>query len=85
MDQGAERLDTLAKQIERLSELLEQKKKYQKHIEHKFSEFKSIEYKVAYGRMVENKTLQELADELHYSIDQIKKVSAKVTSALSMH
>lgn len=85
MDQAAERMDKLASQIERLSEQIEQRKKYRKHIEHKLAQFKSIEYKVAYMRIVEGKPLKEIAEELNYSIDQIKKMSAKITSALLVH
>lgn len=85
MDQAAERLDKLAGQIEWLSEQLDQKKKYQKHIEHKLSQFKAIEYKVAYGRIVENKTLEDIAKELGYSLVWIKKVSARVNNILSVY
>lgn len=82
MDQAAERLDKLAGQIEWLSEQLEKKKKYQKHIEHKLSEFKAIEYKVAYGRVVENKTLEEIAEETGYSLSWVKQTSAKINDRL---
>lgn len=82
MDQAAERLDKLAGQIERLSEQLEQRKKFKRHIEHKLSEFKSIEYKVAYGRVVKGQTLGEIAADLGYSIDWIKRVSARISDEL---
>lgn len=82
MDQAAERMDKLAGQIERLSDQLGMKNKQRKHIEHKLSQFKSIEYKVAYGRVVKNQSLVEIADELGYSINYIKKISASVTEVL---
>lgn len=85
MDQAAQKMDELAVYIERLSTELDQKEKYRKHIEHKLSEFESIEYQVAYKRFVENKRLEEIAEEMGYSVDWIKKISAKVKSALLVH
>ena len=82
MDQAAERMDKLSAQIERLTFQLDQKKSYQKHIEHKLSEFKSIEYKVAYGRIVDGLTLEQIAEQLGYSVDWIKRVSAKISKTV---
>lgn len=82
LDQSLERVDKLSERIEWLHERLTQKKKYRKHIEHKLSALESLEYKVAYMRVVERRTLEEIAEELDYSVDWIKKVSAKVTRHL---
>ena len=79
MDQAAERLDKLAGQIENISTMLDKKKKYRKHIEHELSKFKSLEYQVAHKRIVEGMTLEQIAEELGYSVDWIKKVSANIT------
>lgn len=82
LDQAAEKIDKLSERIEWLDERLQQKRKYRKHIEHKLSELESLEYKVAYMRVVERRTLEQIAEELNFSVDWIKKVSARVTRHL---
>lgn len=79
MDQAAENLDRLAEQIEFISAALDKKHSYKKHIEHKLSEFKALEYQVAHLRIVKGMTLEQIAVELDYSVDWIKKVSANIT------
>lgn len=79
MDQAAENLDRLAEQIEFISAALDKKTSYKKHIEHKLSGFKALEYQVAHLRIVEGMTLEQIAVELDYSVDWIKKVSANIT------
>lgn len=79
LDIAAERMDKLAERIEWLTERLERKKGIKAKLEKKLSELESIEYKVAFMRIVEGMTLEEIAEELNYSIGWIKKVSAKVT------
>lgn len=85
LDQSLERVDKLSERIEWLDARLMEKKKARKHIEHKLSGMDSLEYKVAYMRIVEGKSLKEIAEELEYSIDWIKRISAKVKSTLSVH
>lgn len=82
LDQALERFDKLSDRIEWLDERLQQKKKHRKHIEHKLSELESLEYKVAYMRIVERRTLEQISEELNFSVDWIKKVSARVTRHL---
>lgn len=82
LDLSLERTDKLSERIEWLAERLDDKKKVRKHIEHKLSELESLEYKVAYMRIVERRTLEQIAEELDYSVDWIKKVSARVTRHL---
>lgn len=82
LDVASEKLDKLAERIEWLVERLERKKEIKKRIEGKLKELEGIEYKVAYMRVVESKQLEEIAQELNFSVDWIKKVSAKVTRHL---
>lgn len=85
MDQAAQRMDEITVHIDRLSLELDRKEKYRKHIEHKLQEFEAIEYQVAYKRYVEKKRLEDIAKDMGYSVDWIKKVSARVKKALSVH
>lgn len=82
LDVASEKLDKLAERIEWLVGRLERKKEIKSHIEEQLKLLTGIEYKVAYMRVVENKRLDEIADELNFSVDWIKKVSAKVTRHL---
>lgn len=82
MDQAAIRMDELSVKIERLSRELEKRRTYKKHIEHKLNQFKAPEYQVAYSRIVKNQTLGEIAADLGYSIDYVKRISANVTEVL---
>jgi hypothetical protein len=50
----------------------------EKKIDAKLQEFEGIEYKVAYLIQVKNKPLQEIADELGYSLGYIKNISASI-------
>jgi len=79
IDTVAEKLDKLAERIEWLTERYDSKQTIKKNIEEQLKELNGIEYKVAYMRIVESKRLEEIAEELNYSVDWIKKVSAKVT------
>lgn len=79
LDEVTLRMDKLSERIEWLSERLESKKNLRIRIEERLNKFEGIEFKVAYLRVVENKNLEEIAEELGYSIDWIKRVSAKVT------
>ena len=79
LDEAALRMDKLSERIEWLTERLESKKNLRLRVEEKLNQFEGIEFKVAYLRVVENKSLEEIAEELGYSIDWIKRVSAKVT------
>lgn len=82
IDTAAEKLDKLAERIEWLVERLERKKETKTRIEGQLKELNGLEYKVAYMRVVESKHLEEIAQELNFSLDWIKKVSAKVTRHL---
>lgn len=82
LDVASERLDKLSERIEWLVERSDRKKEIKKQIEEKLKELTGIEYKVAYMRVVESKRLEEIAEELNFSVDWIKKVSAKVSKHL---
>jgi DNA-directed RNA polymerase specialized sigma24 family protein len=60
-------------------EYLENKKK---EIEESIKQLKGLEQKVAFKRIIEGKTLQEMADELHHSFSTIAHVSAGIAQKL---
>ncbi|CEG23138.1 hypothetical protein BN1080_02082 [Planococcus massiliensis] len=82
LDEVLIRMDTLAERIEWLTERIEDKKKLRRNIQEKLNGFEGLEYKVAYLRIVQGKRLEDIAEELGYSVDWIKKVSATVTKHL---
>ena len=79
LDELTNRMDNLAERIEWLSERLEEKKNLRLRIEERLNRFEGLEFKVAYLRIVENKKLEDIAEELGFSIDWIKRISAKVS------
>ena len=67
---------------EEIEQVLEKKRELKKRAEEALRKFEGIEYQVAYKRFVENKTLEEIADELHYSLSGIKKISMRINRVL---
>lgn len=76
---AAENIDKLSEKIEWMDEVLQLKKKAKVTFEKNLSEISQLEYKVAYMRYVEKKTLEQIAEELNYSIDWIKRISSRVS------
>lgn len=79
MDVAAQKMDKLSERIEWLAERLDKKKSIRSHLEKRLSELESLEYKIAFMRIVEGMTLEQISEELNYSIGWVKKISAKVT------
>ena len=73
--------NTLTKHTE-IEDILKKKHELKKRAEKALEKFEGIEYKVAYKRYVEGKTLEEIADELHYSLSGIKKISMRINRVL---
>ncbi|GAF22375.1 hypothetical protein JCM19047_2120 [Bacillus sp. JCM 19047] len=42
------------------------------------NKLEGLEYKVAYKKWIENKSLIQISHELNFSLDHIKKVSARI-------
>lgn len=71
------RMKEICDLVETYVTILDEKEKTRKEIEEHMSEFEGIEYKVAYLRDVKGMTLPEVAADLGYSYDWIKKLSAR--------
>lgn len=78
MDIAAGNLDRIKEQHDNIEKMLELKKRLKKAAEKILSQFEGVEYKVAYARFVEGKLLREIADELNYSYDYIRKMMSKI-------
>ena len=85
IDRMAENMDLIRDRHDKYEGLLEIKRRLKDRAEDIISSFDGIEYKVAYKRFVEKKKLEEIAEELHYSVDGIKKISSRITKALEGH
>ncbi len=72
-----ERLYKLEYQIYIHEEAIESMEKHRRNIEERIKKLKGIDYKVVYLRDIEGKSLIEIADELGYSYQYIKEVSAR--------
>jgi excinuclease UvrABC helicase subunit UvrB len=82
LENVAERLDKLKDKHDLVEKLLEVKTKYREKAKFIMGQFEGIEYRVAYMRFVEKERLEDIAEKLDYSLDWIKKVSARVSRHL---
>lgn len=85
VDRIAENMDKITDRHNKYEKLISIKKRLKFQAEEIMRKFDGIEYRVAYKRFVEKKKLEEIAEELHYSIDGIKKISSRITKALDGH
>lgn len=72
------RMKEICDLVDMYSQALSQKIRSKREFEQRLSKLEGVEGKVMYKRMVEGKSLQEIAHELNYSLDWIKKVSSRV-------
>lgn len=77
MAEGLIRLQKLDSHIHLHNETINNYKEIIDKIKSNMKQLEGIDYKVVYLRDVEGKTLEEIADELGYSVIWIKKVSAR--------
>jgi hypothetical protein len=82
LENVAERLDKIKSKHDLVEKVLDIKKRFKTQAEVILNQFDGIEYKVAYMRFVECKKLEEIAEETSYSLDWIKKVSARISRHL---
>jgi hypothetical protein len=82
MENVAERLDKIKDKHDLVEKLLGIKNRFRTQAELILSQFDGVEYQVAYKRFVECKKLEDIAEEMQYSLDWIKKVSARISRHL---
>lgn len=68
----------LEQQLEGIISIIEQKKEVKRKMEEVMEKCDALEYRVAYLRDVKRKPLYEIADELGYTYNWIREVSARV-------
>lgn len=64
-----------------LYKILEDKEYVKSRLERKISELEGVDYKVAIMQ-IQGKSLVEIADELGYSLDWMKRISARVSNRI---
>lgn len=78
LDKALEQYDDVVAKIREVSAEQERKKATRSQIDRLLKQFEGLEMRVAYMRDIERKPLQQIADELGYSHDWIKKISSKI-------
>jgi hypothetical protein len=78
LDKSLHRYDEVRQAFCDLQEVLRSKRQAKEQIEKRMSEFEGLEYKVAFMRDIQRKPLNEIAEELGYSLSWIMKMSMKV-------
>ena len=79
LDIALNRMKEICDLVETYAVILDEKEKTRKKIEERMADIDKLENRVAYMRDVECKTLAEIAAELNYSYDWIKRLSARTS------
>lgn len=78
-----ENINDIFVRYDEIEKILERKRELKKIAEDVLEGFEGIEHQVAVKRYIEGKTLQQIADELHYSLSGIKKISMRINKVLN--
>lgn len=78
LDRLEERLNRLENRLNVEKATLDELVKKKNKIDDCINKFQGLKYKVAYRRFIQGKQLKIIADELGYSIDRIKQISAEI-------
>lgn len=74
---AAENTDRILEKLDQLRKMLAYYKEVKEDMDQYINSLEGLEYKIAYKRFVENKTYQEIADELGYSPGYVRIVMSK--------
>jgi len=77
LDVATKRVDFLYERMEKLEGRLNAYQEIEKEIRENVDKLEGLEYKVAKLRFIDGMTYQEIADELGYSHDHIRRVASK--------
>lgn len=69
---------TLQASLNEINDILSLKREARQRMEAKMDDFEGLEYQVVVMRDVQRKPLTEIADELGYTYDYIRKISSRV-------
>lgn len=76
-EEALEMLKKIENHIYLHKEAIENMERYKKRIKERIKKLEGIDYKVVYMRDIEGKSLVDIANELRYSYDYIKEISAR--------
>ena len=76
-EEALEMLQKIENHIYLHKQAIENMERYKKRIKERIKNLEGIDYKVVYMRDIEGKTLVQIAEELGYSYQYIKEVSAR--------
>ncbi|SDX87884.1 RNA polymerase sigma factor sigma-70 region 4 domain-containing protein [Tepidimicrobium xylanilyticum] len=76
-EEALEMLKKIENHIYLHKQAIENMERYKKRIKERIKNLEGIDYKVVYMRDIEGKSLVEIAEELGYSYDYIKEISAR--------
>ncbi|KQL20476.1 hypothetical protein [Cytobacillus solani] len=82
MDNAAERFDRLSNKIERVEALLKKKEETKRRVESLMNNYEELPRKIAYLRFVQGRSLKEIASELNYSHQYVRKVMSQMKRAM---
>jgi hypothetical protein len=77
LDKLYQQMLRVEEQLNTMRDVLSDKKQVKRDLEKTMSEFSTLEYKLQYKRDIEHKPLVTISLELNYTLDYIKKVSAR--------
>ncbi len=76
-EEALEMLQKIENHIYLHKQAIENMERYKKRIKERIKNLEGIDYKVVYMRDIEGKSLVDIAEELGYSYDYIKEISAR--------
>lgn len=78
LDKIIERLNKIDDSLYVLNQLLYEKRASKQRLEQVLGGFEGLDYKVSYMRDIKGMRLQEIADELGYSHEHIRRISSRI-------
>lgn len=78
LDKALAMYDDIVARIRDVSAEKERREATKRQIDRLLRQFEGLEMKVAYMRDIERKPLLQIADEIGYSLDWIKKISSRI-------
>jgi len=77
LDEAAKRTDFLYSRMERLEQRLKAYEEIEKEIRENIEQLEGLEYQIARMRYMDGKTYKDIAEELGYSHDHIRRVASR--------
>lgn len=78
LDKALEQYDAVKEKLLSCEQELTVKRELLREMDKRINRFRGIEYRVAYMRDIEKKSLYSIADELGYSYQHIRRISANI-------